>query len=131
MKKAWALSYPTDLSLSWATSHFIGFVMRRLILKDKKSFLFSNKTICMKCQSLFSGENTTTLSSAEFVHRMVKVEYFLLQTDRNDMVSHFRYIMGHFKRKSAFEHAQIQIIQCTRKESSGPLLSIDTFCNIQ
>ena len=46
MKKAWVLSYPlsaqrrllsdwvdaqADLSLCWAHSHFVGFVMRRLI----------------------------------------------------------------------------------------------------
>ena len=45
MKKAWALSYPlsasddcsawagaqADLSLRWAHTHFVGFVMRRLI----------------------------------------------------------------------------------------------------
>ena len=42
--------------------------------------------------------------------------------------------MGHVKQKSAFEHAQnvhIQIIPHMHKLSSGPLLSIDTFCNIQ
>ena len=39
MKKAWVLSYPlsaqqrlwSDLSLRWANSHIVGFVMRRLI----------------------------------------------------------------------------------------------------
>ena len=55
MKKAWVLSYPlsaqrrlwsdwadaqADLSLRWAHSHFVGFVMRRLILF--MWFLFSS-----------------------------------------------------------------------------------------
>ena len=52
MKKAWVLSYPlsakrrlwtdwadaqADLSLRWPHSHFVGFVMRRLICQDCKS----------------------------------------------------------------------------------------------
>ena len=56
MKKAWVLSYPlsaqrrlwsdwanaqADLSLRWAHSHFVGFVMRRLISVIVSFFLFS------------------------------------------------------------------------------------------
>ena len=56
MKKAWVLSYPlsaqrrlwldwadaqADLSLRWAHSHFVGFVMSQLILKIKwQSFIY-------------------------------------------------------------------------------------------
>ena len=42
--------------------------------------------------------------------------------------------IGHVKQKSALEHArnaQIQNILCMHKVSSGPLLSIHTFCCIQ
>ena len=37
------------------------------------------ETICMKCQSIFSGEkkekNTISLSSAEFAQRVIEVKY--------------------------------------------------------
>ena len=37
MKKFWVLSYPmdaqADLSLRWAHSHFVGFVMMRLMMR--------------------------------------------------------------------------------------------------
>ena len=39
--------------------------------------------------------------------------------------------MGHVKPKSAFDHARIHIILHMRRVSSGHLLSIETFCNIQ
>ena len=54
MKKAWVLSYPlsaqrrlwsdwadaqVDLSLRWAHSHFVGFVMKRLIFKCNLSYI--------------------------------------------------------------------------------------------
>ena len=45
-----------------------------------------------------------------------------------------RTMLGRAKRKRAFEHAQnaqIQIILCMRKVSSGPLLSIRIFWNNQ
>ena len=49
MKEAWVLSYPlsaqqrlwsdwADLSLRWAHSHFVGFVMRRLIFLHRNSY---------------------------------------------------------------------------------------------
>ena len=54
---------------------------------------------------------------------------------KNEIVmNHFMNNFGRNKRKSAFEHAQnaqIQIILHMRKASSGPLLSISTFCSIQ
>ena len=67
MKKASVLSYPlseqrkvgsdgadaqTDLSLRWAHSHFVGFVMRRLICRTIK---VSDATV-----EQFTGKNETT-----------------------------------------------------------------------
>ena len=44
MKKAWVLSYAqADLSLCWAHSHFVGFVMSRLILSP---ILLTNPRRC-------------------------------------------------------------------------------------
>ena len=53
---------------------------------------------------------------------------------KNETAHSFYRHMGRVKRKSAFEHtqnAQIQIILSMHKVSSGPLLSIYTFCSIQ
>ena len=74
MRKAWVLSYPlstqrrlwsdwvdaqADLSLLWAHSHFVGFVMAHLIFQNEVSFemnkfLFKQWQIshCYKCEVL-------------------------------------------------------------------------------
>ena len=72
MKKAWVLSYPlrlwsdladaqADLSLHWAHSHFVGFVMRRLILWVLKWYTIQKCNqglgILVFCQSFASLHN--------------------------------------------------------------------------
>ena len=51
---------------------------------DISGKLSLNETICMKCQILFSGKNKkyiNDLSSAEFAHRVVKINHlFVYQT---------------------------------------------------
>ena len=85
MKKAWILSYPlsaqrrlrsdwadaqADLSLRWAHSHFVGFVMRRLILYPCHSVLHR---IWDQHLALAIKHDTWTLHGAIWYQRTVMI----------------------------------------------------------
>ena len=76
MKKAWVLSYPlsaqqilwsdwavsqTDLRLHWAHSHFVGFVMRRLILYSRGYKQLYQRCVYQTCKHIQLLQNSQVL----------------------------------------------------------------------
>ena len=88
MKKPWALSYPlsalrrlwsdwadaqADLSLRCAHTHFVGFVMSRLIYTlHPTDIILSNKEYNNISSEKLNGTNLTLLTGTKFIHMKPK-----------------------------------------------------------
>ena len=77
----------------------------------------------MSEEANWSGSTLSEIRAWASIHSDQYLLFTFLQYSKMDRI----------KRKKGFEHvqnAQIQIILCMCKVSSGPLLSIHTFCSI-